>query len=44
MISVTWVELLLAGIFAGTLAFSVGFCVTNYARGDILKLDRKTAD
>lgn len=43
MIGITWVEALLFGLFAGTLAFSIGFCVNNYARSEARKLVEKTA-
>lgn len=42
MIGITWVEIFLFGLFAGTLAFSIGFCVNNYARREAEKLAAKT--
>lgn len=44
MIGITWVEIFLFGAFAGTLAFSIGFCVNNYARNGADKLVGKTAE
>ena len=32
MIQITWVEILLAGWLAATLALSVGYCLLNYRR------------
>lgn len=34
MIAMTWVELLLTGLLVASIAFSVGFCVSNYAKAD----------
>jgi hypothetical protein len=34
MSALTWVEILLMGMFVGTLAFSVGFCISNYAKDE----------
>lgn len=34
MIAMTWVELLLTDLLVASIAFSVGFCVSNYAKAD----------
>jgi len=34
MIAMTWVEVLLTGLFAASFAFSIGFCISNYAKVD----------
>jgi hypothetical protein len=34
MIAMTWVELLLSGLLVASIAFSVGFCVSNYGKAD----------
>lgn len=31
MIVMTWVELLLTGLLVASVAFSIGFCINNYA-------------
>ncbi len=38
MIDISWVEIILVGILAGTFALSVGFCMSNYARSERLQL------
>jgi hypothetical protein len=42
MISITWVEMVLLGVFAGTLAFSIGFCVSNYGKREKAKILEKS--
>jgi len=32
MIAMTWVELLLTGLFVASVAFSIAFCLGNYAK------------
>ncbi|BBA36564.1 uncharacterized protein sS8_4634 [Methylocaldum marinum] len=39
MIAMTWVELLLTGLFFGSVAFSIGFCISNYEKIDVDKDD-----
>jgi hypothetical protein len=34
MIAMTWVELLLTGLFVASVVFSIGFCLSNYAKAD----------
>jgi len=34
MIPITWVELLLTSLFVASVAFSIGFCLSNYAKVD----------
>lgn len=39
MIAMTWVELLLTGLLVSSVAFSIGFCISNYAKIDVDKED-----
>ena len=43
MISITWVEMVLLGSFTGSIAFSIGFCLINYAKHSTLQMAAKAA-
>ncbi|WP_256438437.1 hypothetical protein [Methylococcus sp. EFPC2] len=40
MTDITWLEVILIGAFAGTLAFSIAFCTSNY-RSPVLDEERR---